>query len=102
MGESGPRRTAQPGSREGLWQLASARGMGRRQFLRLMVAGGAAAVLAVCLGTEPPSGPVPASPWFKDPGPLVKHGTKGLESRHVLQPGLLIALTVSFSSATTP
>ena len=38
-----------------LWEFVSARGMDRRQFLGLMVAGGAAAVLAACVGTEPPT-----------------------------------------------
>ena len=40
--------------RESLWEFVSVRGMDRRQFLRLMMAGGAAAVLAACGGTDMP------------------------------------------------
>ena len=66
------------GDGESLWELASGRGMGRRQFLQLMVAGGAAAVLAACFGTDIPVGtPTPPDvasspyhPWFKDPGSI--------------------------------
>ena len=87
--------------REWLWEFASARGMSRRQFLRLMIAGGTAAVIAACSGTpqpiEPPqptvtqSGPSSASvsPWFKNPGPFIKHGDKGLEARLENMQGLI-------------
>ena len=76
-----------------LWQFASARGMDRRRFLQLMVAGGSAAVLAACLGTEAPTAmpsptaspttPAegPASPYFKDPAPFIERDGKGLETR---------------------
>ena len=78
---------------ESLWEYVSARGMDRRQFLRLMMMGGTAAVLAACVGTEPSpgtpqptpsqadSGPAPASPWFKDPAPFIRRDDKGLEAR---------------------
>ena len=75
-----------------LWEFASARGMERRQFLRLMVAGGAAAVLAACGVVDSPGAPNPTSvqvepglatdsPWFKDTSPFIVHDDKGLEAR---------------------
>ncbi len=80
-----------------LWAFASARGMGRRQFLRLMLAGGAAAVLAACAGMEPPqptateapSSKAGASPWFKDPAPFIQRDSKGLEARLEKMQGLI-------------
>ena len=87
---------------ENLWDYVRARGMDRRRFLRLLVSGGSAAVLAACAGTEPdfettqPSpaqqagpGPVQDSPWFKDPGPFIRHDDKGLESRLETMQGLI-------------
>ncbi len=89
-----------PGER--LWAYASARGMSRRHFLRLMLAGGAAAVIAACTGGTLPSGETPqpdatqtgpepagASPWFKDPQPFIRHDDKGLEARLENMQGLL-------------
>ena len=88
-GEFPPR----PSSASRLWELASARGMDRRHFLRLMLAGGATAVLAACAdmgssdatrGSQPSvadSDSAPAGPWFKDPDPFLVHGDKGLEAR---------------------
>ena len=93
-----------------LWAWAHERGMSRRRFLWLLSAGGASAVLAACTGTRVPataSAPtstaadyggvstastgmststVPASAaaeahWFKDPGPFIVRGIKGLEAR---------------------
>ena len=76
-----------------LWEYASARGMDRRHFLRLLLAGGATAVLAACadMGSpDAPTGSQPsvavgdpgrAGPWFKDPAPFIVHGDKGLEAR---------------------
>ena len=71
--------------------------MDRRQFLRLMVAGGAAAVLAACVGdgavrdcprrrriAAPASGP----PWFKDPAPFIQHD-RSLEARLENMDGLM-------------
>ena len=72
---------------EGLWAFANARGMSRREFLRLLVAGGSAAVLAACVGpsalsaTPTPTAAPPASPWFKDPAPFIRRDGKGLETR---------------------
>ncbi len=78
---------------DSLWEFVSARGMDRRQFLRLMMMGGAAAVLAACVGTDPApgtprpappktsSGPSAGSPWFKDPAPFIRRDDKGLEAR---------------------
>ena len=84
-----------------LWEFASARGMDRRHFLRLMLAGGATAVLAACAGMGSPdaptgsqpsgavSDPVQAGPWFKDPAPFIVHGDKGLEARLEEMQGML-------------
>ncbi len=74
---------------EWLWEVAAAQGMDRRRFLRLMVAGGAAAVLAACGLPGPsretpqpaPSDPASSLPWFKDPAPFIRRGDKGLEAR---------------------
>ena len=94
-----------------LWVWAHERGMSRRRFLWLLSAGGASAVLAACTGTRvPATASAPTSTaadyggvstasvgmststvaasaaaaeahWFKDPGPFILHGTKGLEAR---------------------
>ena len=83
---------ATPTDERSLWEFASARGMSRRHFLRLLVAGGATAVLAACADMGSPDGTAgspssPAadlarvSPWFKDPAPFIMHGDKGLEAR---------------------
>ena len=77
-----------------LWEYVSARGMDRRQFLRLLVSGGSAAVLAACagIGTGPEQAnftPTPDSPWFKDPGPFIRHDDKGLEARLENMQGLI-------------
>ena len=84
---------------ESLWEFVKPRGMGRRQFLRLMMAGGAAAVLSACIGTEPSSGLPPQaqvdtdsvsdSPWFKDAGPFIKHNDKSLEAKLEKMQGLI-------------
>ncbi len=77
---------------EPLWEFASARGIGRRRFLKLMMAGGAAAVLAACgvdvsveTTTSTPeaavSGSNPYAPFFKDPAPFIERDGKGLETR---------------------
>ena len=93
VSESKSRRAAQREDREPLWEFASARGIDRRQFLRLMLAGGATAVLAACVGTEPSGSraqPAPTplddesagfSSFFKDPAPFIQRDTKGLEAR---------------------
>ena len=76
-----------------LWAFVSARGMDRRRFLKLMVAGGAAAVLAACgaidisveTSTSTPeataTGANPNFPFFKDTAPFIQRGDKGLEAR---------------------
>ena len=65
-----------------LWRQASAHGIGRRRFLQLVAAGGAAAVLAACSGTPSPTSILTGTPdagttasaaWFKDPDPFIKH-----------------------------
>ena len=83
-----------------LWRFARGRGMGRRRFLRLLSAGGTAAVLAACTGVQLPVAPPPAakdmvesataSPdergsveallHFKDPAPFLDRGGGNLEA----------------------
>ena len=82
MKEVGPGSGTQGWDAASLWEWVSARGMDRRRFLRLMMVGGATAVLAAWLGAEPPDekpqptpqpaglGPAWDSPWFKDPAPF--------------------------------
>ncbi|MCY3568582.1 MAG: sulfite oxidase [Chloroflexi bacterium] len=75
-------------SRDTLWRLATECGMSRRRFLSLMVAGGAAAVLAACRDDVPDwptagqraRGAV-APLVFKDTSPFFDHGRAGLETR---------------------
>ena len=86
---------------ESLWEFVSARGMDRRRFLTLMMAGGTAAVLAACLGVESPTGTPhhtatpeipaegPASPYFKDSAPFIERDGKGLEARLENMQGLI-------------
>ena len=83
---------------ESLWQFAEARGMSRRHFLRLMAAGGAAAVLAACGLPETPEAtpPPPTYPAgsvapsrFKDPAPFIVHDDKSLEARLEKMQGLI-------------
>ena len=84
---------ATPTSASSLWEFASARGMGRRHFLRLLLAGGATAVLAACADMTPSDATVgfqaPTGPWFKDPGPFIVRGDKGLEARLENMQGML-------------
>ena len=85
------------GDGESLWELARGRGMDRRRFLQLMLAGGAAAVLAACFGTDMPAQtPTPLDaisspyyPWFKDPAPFIERDGKGLEARLENMQGLI-------------
>ena len=92
---------ARRGDGEPLWEFARSRGIDRRQFLRLMLAGGATAVLAACVGMEPSSGrpqaaptapaaeTVADSPFFKDPAPFIVRDDKGLEARLEEMRGLI-------------
>ena len=76
--------------------------MDRRSFLRLLVAGGAAAVLAACGADSGSDDAESASPgqaepdaghkgWFKDTGPFIEHADgKSLEARLELMPSGLI------------
>lgn len=70
-------------------------GISRREFLRLLSLGGAAAVLAGCTGAPQRAGgvaPVPPgdpAAFFKDPAPFIRHPGGVLESRLELQHGLI-------------
>ena len=73
---------------DALWQYARANDIGRREFLRLLMVGGAAAVIAACTGnlfdgapTEIPLTPVRKRLLFKDPRPFILRGDTGLEAR---------------------
>ena len=85
---------------DALWEFVNARGMDRRRFLKLMVAGGAAAVLAACgidvsveTSTSTPtaavSGANPYYPFFKDTAPFIERDGKGLEARLEALQGLI-------------
>ena len=87
-----PPSSPRPSAPDPLWAFVSARGMDRRRFLRLMMAGGAAAVLAACgidvsveTTTSTPdvaaTGSNPYAPFFKDPAPFIERDGKGLEAR---------------------
>ena len=77
--------------------LARGRGIGRRRFLQLLSAGGAAAVLSACTGVQLPAAPPQAAadaateaPFhFKDPAPFIDHGGGSLETRLQNMQGLL-------------
>ena len=95
-----PRTNTPPDGGEPLWEFASARGMGRRRFLQLLLAGGTAAVFAACVGmersstpqaTSSPTAAEPAagSPFFKDPTPFIQRDGKGLEARMENMQGLI-------------
>ncbi len=79
-----------------LWQFARETGMTRRHFLKLLSAGGAAAVLASCTGLAPPTA-LPsvgensskAPLYFKDPTPFIDHGAGNLEARLENMEGLV-------------
>lgn len=80
-----------------LWRLARGRGIGRRRFLWLLSAGGAAAVLAACTGVQLPAA-TPQTPgdaatgeplYFKDPAPFLDHGGGNLEARLQDMQGLI-------------
>ncbi len=78
-----------------LWQLARGRDIGRRRFLQLFSAGGAAAVLAACTGMQLPAPPPQAAVeaaaplHFKDAAPFIDHGRGNLEARLQNMQGLI-------------
>ena len=86
---------------ESLWKFAEARGISRRNFLRLMAVGGATAVLAACAIPETPDATQPLPPpladslesvapaRFKDPAPFIVHDDKSLEARLDNMQGLI-------------
>ena len=69
---------------EPLWRFARGRGLSRRRFLALLLAGGTAAVLAAC-GDAIPERTVEEMPMtplvYKDTTPFIDHGHAGLEAR---------------------
>ena len=76
-------------------RLARSRGLSRRRFLALLLAGGTAAVLAACGdhipewsgGADQTPAPAELPLVFKDPTPFIDHGQAGLESRLELLTG---------------
>ena len=82
-----------------------ARGIGRRRFLQLLSAGGAAAVLAACTGMQLPAAAPQAEGeaaagaateaatqaplHFKDAAPFIDHGRGNLEARLLNMQGLI-------------
>ena len=101
MTKVGPGLGTQGREQTSLWEWVSARGMDRRRFLRLMMVGGATAVIAACVGPDTseeilPSTPEQAgedtasiSPFFKDPSPFIQRDDKGLEARLENMQGLI-------------
>ena len=53
----------------------------RRRFLKLLSAGGVAALLPGCAETEAPEAAQEASAFFKDTTPFITHGNTNLETR---------------------
>ncbi len=80
-----------------LWRHVRGRGIDRRRFLRLLSAGGAAAVLAACTGVQLPAatpqatGDAAVEPplHFKDTAPFIDHGGGNLEARLQDMQGLI-------------
>ena len=102
MSESEPEPAVARWDEESLWRFVSVRGMDRRQFLRLMMVGGTAAVIAACTGADSPiqtsesapgqtsSNASPVSPWFKETTPFFVHDDKkSLEARLENMQGLI-------------
>lgn len=92
------------GDGDPIWRLARSRGLGRRHFLALLLAGGTAAVLAAC-GDEIPvaqqsvesqSKASEMKSVFKDPASFISHGRAGLEARLELMPGSLTPTDLFF------
>ena len=90
-----------------LWTFAETRGMPRRRFLQLLVAGGTTAVLAACgadtsvdeSATPQDAGGSPSARpgWLKDTGPFIAHTDgKSLEARLELQEGLVTPVSHFF------
>lgn len=84
-----------PTASEQLWSYASRRGLSRRRFLSLLLAGGTAAVLVAC-GDQIPVAPQRSNDQskagdmqyvFKDPAPFIQRGRAGLEARLELMHG---------------
>ena len=81
---------------DSLWQYARANNIGRREFLRLLMMGGAAAVIAACSGNlfngdiaDPTATAVRQRLLFKDPGPFIPRDEIGLEARLENMDGLI-------------
>lgn len=82
-----------------LWQLARESGVTRRRFLGLLASGGAAAVLAACLGED--DVPEPAG-LAKDTQPFIPRGAAGLESRLELMEGVITPNRLFFVRNNSP
>ena len=82
-----------------LWQLARESGVTRRRFLGLLASGGAAAVLAACLGEEDIAEPAGLA---KDTQPFIAHGEDGLESRLELMEGVITPNRLFFVRNNSP
>ena len=81
---------------ESLWKYASATGIDRREFLRLLIVGGSALVIAACSGNlfngesaDPTLTPVRQRLLFKDPAPFIPRDEIGLEARLENMDGLI-------------
>ncbi len=81
---------------ESLWKFASASGMDRREFLRLLIIGGTAAVITACSGNlftgdsaSPTATAVRQRLLFKDPSPFIARDDIGLEARLENMQGLI-------------
>ena len=74
-----------PQEEDRLWLMARDSGISRRRFLHLLSLGGAAAVLAACVGARPSDSPAAppdgeSAPWFKAPEPFIRRDAS-LEAR---------------------
>ena len=87
------------GPDEPMWRLARARGVTRRRFLRLLAAGGTAAVLAACFGE---GGGGESSGPAKEAEPFIAHGEAGLESRLELMRGVITPTRLFFVRNNSP
>ncbi len=81
---------------ESLWKYARTTGMDRREFLRLLIVGGSALVIAACSGNlfngetaDPTATALRQRLLFKDPAPFIARDEIGLEARLENMEGLI-------------